>query len=330
MKSKSRNLLKAGIVLCIAALFIGTSTAALVQPTKTDVTKAKATIGINTKSSRDQFELKYYNPDTLQWVMGIQGGTPPYVWKTGIRLTQDEMALYSTWTLTAVNVAFGEDPLEGPMDVRIYVYDAGTQTNPGPIIVNDTTANLNGTQIITVPLTTPVPLAGHNELWIAVEYTQYTDKTHYAFLDTGPAVPYKGDWIYLNKKWSETRSPPGSADYNWGIGGVIEGQGLATIAIANVKGPIGIKADIQNTGDVDAQNVTYSMTVTGGLLGRINKTASGTDALLAAHATYPISIPMFFGFGKINIMITAFAKNAVEVTASKSAFVLGPLVIGIK
>jgi len=326
MKSKSRNLLKAGIVLCIAALFIGTSTAALVQPTDTTATKAKATIGINSKS-RDQFELKYYNTDTLQWVIGIQGGTPPYVWKAAIRLTQDEMALYNTWTLTAVNVAFGEDPAEGPVFARIYVYDTGTATKPGSIIVNDTTTMLNGTQLIPVNLTTPVPLAGHDELWIAVEYTQEQQATHYAFMDNGPAVRGKGDWIWLNNKWQETYS---SLDYNWGIGGIIEGQGLATIAIANVKGPIGIKADIQNTGDVDAQSVVWSMKVTGGVLGKINKTASGTDALLAAHATYPISIPMFFGFGKINIMITASAANAVEVTASKSAFVLGPLVIGIK
>jgi len=39
---------------------------------------------------------------------------------------------------------------------------------------------------------------------------------------------------------------------------------------------------------------------------------------------------MFFGFGKINIVITATAQNAIAVSASKSAFLLGPLVVGIK
>jgi hypothetical protein len=39
---------------------------------------------------------------------------------------------------------------------------------------------------------------------------------------------------------------------------------------------------------------------------------------------------MFFGFGKISIVITAKAQNANEVTITKSAFVLEPFVVGIK
>jgi hypothetical protein len=39
---------------------------------------------------------------------------------------------------------------------------------------------------------------------------------------------------------------------------------------------------------------------------------------------------MFIGFGKISIVITATADNAVAVSITKSAFLLGPLVVGIK
>ena len=106
MKSNSRKLLKAGIVMCLAALFIGTSTAAMVQPSNMLATSAKATTGIK-QSSRDQIELKYYDPNTLTNVVGIQGGSPPYVWKSAIRLTQTELSPYKDWNITNVVIGFG-------------------------------------------------------------------------------------------------------------------------------------------------------------------------------------------------------------------------------
>ncbi|DAC72167.1 MAG TPA: hypothetical protein DSN98_06680, partial [Thermoplasmata archaeon] len=146
----------------------------------------------------------------------------------------------------------------------------------------------------------------------------------------GGAVDGKGDWYYLNNAWGEIQT--GGADYdgNWGIGAIIEGAGMAQLAIGNIKGPIGIKADVQNAGTVDANNVQWTITVTGGLLKRVNTTATGTSPSLVASTSLPISVGMFFGFGKISIVITAKAQNAIEVSASKSAFLLGPMVIGIK
>jgi hypothetical protein len=327
MKSNSRKLLKAGIVVCLAALFIGTSTAAMVEPTSVTLGQVKAATGFK-QSSRDSIELKYY--DTPSWDVGISGGTPPYVWKSAIRLTQTELGTYKTWNITNVVIGFDQSAEEGPMNVTIFIYAKGTATHPGSVIVHDTWAVLNGTgQIITVPLVTPVSLspAGREEVWVAVQWTQAIEKTYYAVMDEGPAVLGKGDWINLGGGWQETHS---TMDYNWCIGAIVEGQGLATIAFANIKGPIGIKADVQNTGDVDATNVVWSMAVKGGILGRINVTKTGTDATLVAHQTLGISSGMFIGFGKISIVIKAHATNALEITATKSAFLLGPLVIGIK
>jgi hypothetical protein len=155
---------------------------------------------------------------------------------------------------------------------------------------------------------------------------------YYAWLDTttGPHVPQKGDFYYLNNAWGEIYT--GGADYdgNWGIGAIVEGSGLAELSIGNIKGPMGIKADISSIGVNDANNVQWSITVTGGLLKKVNKTATGTVATLAAGASTPISLGTFIGFGKINIAITVKAQNSLEVTAAKSAFLLGPFVIGIK
>jgi len=322
--------------MCIAVLFVGTSAAAIgSMPEKLSLTSTKKTTNFF-EPLRDETELKYYMEEGLSNVIGIQGGTGPYIWKSGIRLTQDEMAAYTDWTITDVNVAFSMDNgLTLPMDIRIYIYDKGTTpTRPGAIIVNDTTATLDITGVIRVPLVTPVDLAGHDELWVAVEWTQYDPGpgVYYAWMDTltGPAVDGKGDWIYLNSAWSETQTFGPDFDGNWGIGAIIEGAGLAELSIGNIKGPIGIKADLSNIGTNVANSVQWSISVTGGILGMINKTGTGTAATLNAGATTPMSVGMILGFGKISIVITADAQNANAVSAVKSAFVLGPLVIGIK
>lgn len=336
MKNTTKSFLKAGLVICIAALFVGTSAAAITYaPEKLSITSTQKTAIVNGQS-RDEIELKYYMEEGLSTVIGIQGGTGPYIWKTAIKLTQDEMAPYMTWTMTSVNVAFSYDNgLTGPMDVRIYIYDKGTiATRPGAIIVNDTTATFDTTGVINVPLVTPVDLAGHEDIWVAVEWTQWEPGpgVYYAWLDTltGPAVDGKGDWYYLNNAWGEIQTGGPDYDGNWGIGAIIEGEGLAELSIGNVKGPIGVKADVLNSGDVDATDIEWTMKATGGLLKRVNASATGVSASLLAGAALPISLGGIIGFGKISIVITAKAQNALEVSATKSAFLLGPFVLGIK
>ncbi len=335
MKNNTKKFLKAGLVMCIAVLFVGTSAAAITyNPEKISLVSTKKTATLF-GPMRDEVELKYYMEEGLTQVIGIQGGAGPYIWKTAIKLTQDEMAAYTDWTMTKVNVAFSADNGCPTIGVRIYVYDKGTvATRPGPIIVNDTTYTLDVTGVTTIPLVTPVNLSGHEDLWVAVEWTQYEPGpgVYYAWLDTGtgPAVDGKGDWYYLNNAWGEIQTGGPDYDGNWGIGAIVEGAGLAELSIGNIKGPMGIKADVSNIGVNDANNVQWSIEVTGGLLKMVNKTATGTAATLAAGASIPASLGTFIGFGKISIVITATAQNANDVSATKSAFLLGPFVIGIK
>ena len=302
-------------------------TAMMLEPSNAMLMKTKATIGIY-ESSRDQVELKYYDPNTLHNdYPGIEWA--PHVWKEGIRLTQTELARYRTWNLTQVIIGFAYFTVEGPMNIRIYIYEKGDATHPGNVIENDTTTTLNWTGLITVPLVTPVPIADNDEIWIAIEWNQtYWIKPYYTFWDAGPAVRGKGDWIYEYNQWQEGYNV--LVDSNWALGAVVEGQGLATLGIGNIKGPIGIKAEVQNTGDVDALNLTWSIVVKGGILDRINKTATGTATTLIAHMTLPINVLFLIGFGKITIAIDAKAINAAEVSVRKSAFLVGPFLIGIK
>ncbi len=334
MKNNTKKFLKAGVVLFIAVLFTATSVSAIGN------TQGLATFAATPKAStlapsRDTAELKYYFEENLSQVIGISGGTGPYIWKSAIRLTQEEMAAYATWTITTVNVAFSADNGVPTIDIRIYIYDKGSSdSRPGAIIVNDTTYTLDTTGVTPIPLVTPVPLAGHEELWVAIEWTQYEPGpgVYYAWLDdiTGPAIPKKSDWVYLNNQWSQLHIAAPTINGRWGIGAVVEGSGLAELAVINVKGPIGVKADVQNSGDADALNVQCTMKVTGGLLGLIDKTGTGSQATLTPGASVAVSSGMIIGFGKITIVITATADNAVAISATKTARVIGPLVIGIK
>jgi hypothetical protein len=312
-------------------LFVGTSAAAITYaPEKIAFASTTQTTTSN-GPSRDEIELKYYEEDGLSNVIGIT--TSPATWKTAIRLTQDEMAPYMDWTMKSVNVAFSADNGHPIIDIRIYIYDKGTEVTPGALLVSDTTATLDTTGVTNIPLVTPVDLAGHDDLWVAVEWYQ-VDPTpcYYAWIDclTGPHVPNKSDFVYLGSSWQQLHDPLPTVDGRWGIGAIVEGEGLAELTIGNVKGPMGVKADVSNIGVNDATNVEWTMKATGGLLKRVNASATGTSATLTAGSVLPISLGMFIGFGKISIVITAKALNAVQVSTTKSAFLLGPFVLGIK
>jgi len=217
---QTKSLMRKWLALTIVVLFVGTSLTTLVESSDATVTKTKAALRLH-ECSRDQIELHYYDPNTLIGVVGGPSGSPQ-IWRTAIRLTQTELAPHNTWNLTQVVIGFGEDPYEGPVNVTIIIYDTGTSTHPGNIIVDDTWAVLTGTALITVPLTTPVSLAGHNEIWVCVRWTQNHAMTQYAFIDAGPAVDGKGDWLFINNEWTELQQ--WGMESNWAIGAVVEGE----------------------------------------------------------------------------------------------------------
>jgi hypothetical protein len=329
MENRSKIFVKAEVVF-IVSLFVALTASAMASPfPKAFFSSTRQTMHHGVCSS-DETELKYYEEEGLSTVIGACNNG---VWKTAIRLTQDEMAAYSDWTMTKVNVAFSADNGCPYIYVRIYVFDKGaTSTKPGPIIVDDTIAKLDTTGITTIPLVTPVNLSGHEELWVAVEWNDTWDIGYYAWLDTvtGPHVPQKGDWYYLNNAWGEVYI--GGADYdgNWGIGAIIEGLGAAKLAIGNITGPLGITADVRNIGETNATNINWSINVTGGLFKRVNTMVTGTMATLAPGASFGIRMGLFFGFGKILIVISVKAQNALEITVKMYGFLCGPFVLQIK
>ena len=79
---------------------------------------------------------------------------------------------------------------------------------------------------------------------------------------------------------------------------------IPIIEIGTVSGGIGVSAIIKNTGSGDATDVSYSISATGGILGKINKVDSGTITVTAGGQE-TISLPMLIGLGKVTIDVTA-------------------------
>jgi hypothetical protein len=79
------------------------------------------------------------------------------------------------------------------------------------------------------------------------------------------------------------------------------------VEIGTVTGSIGkVSMEVKNTGTGAAANVAWSISVKGGMLGRINVTTTGVIATLAAGASETVQTDKFiFGLGSINIQLAA-------------------------
>jgi hypothetical protein len=89
------------------------------------------------------------------------------------------------------------------------------------------------------------------------------------------------------------------------------------IEITGITGGLGVTAEISNTGSAPATNVPWTITVTGGLLKRINVNKGDTILTLNHGDSTTVKTGPFLGFGKITIQVTAGTA-----TASKSGFQL--------
>lgn len=108
---------------------------------------------------------------------------------------------------------------------------------------------------------------------------------------------YDGDIYGI---WEDTRG----ANIDIYFGQVYESV-APKLDIISIKGPIGVTATIKNIGDAEATNVKWTIAVTGGLLGRINKDKNNTEGTLAIGGEIKINSGIILGFGKIAISVTA-------------------------
>ena len=73
------------------------------------------------------------------------------------------------------------------------------------------------------------------------------------------------------------------------------------LSIQNIKSGLGISLDISNNGDINATNIKWQITVTGGYLENIKKTTQGSITIPVGE-TRTVRTGLFLGFGPIKII----------------------------
>lgn len=111
------------------------------------------------------------------------------------------------------------------------------------------------------------------------------------------------------------------------------------LEISNIRGGIGkVLIDIKNTGDTVAEDLTSTISVTGGLFNKIDIyhecsgcSDCGTTLDPGAIKTESTGESGFiFGLGRVDVFVSVSATNAGEVTQTLNGIVIGALVIMIE
>jgi hypothetical protein len=103
---------------------------------------------------------------------------------------------------------------------------------------------------------------------------------------------------------------------------VSEGPRYPQLNITSITGGLGITTEVKNTGDCEATNVTTTITVTGGILKKINTTVTDIASLLAIDDVQSVKTGMFIGFGKITITVSSECAEGKSCTQTKEGFQL--------
>ncbi len=108
------------------------------------------------------------------------------------------------------------------------------------------------------------------------------------------------------------------------------------LEINDIRGIFGaVETDVKNIGEVTAEDISISIYVTGGILNNINIQhdcggCSQCGTTLASGSTKTestLEAGFIVGIGNIEITVSATASNAIEVSKTIDALVIGPFII---
>jgi len=249
-----------GSILLVAALLI-ISTVAVTANTTTKnlpVFLSQPILSPNTGGDNNP------NPRSTVWVH-FDNGAPShaigvgqaYTWEAAIRITSTEWSGRNHWNVTSVkfyhNAANGARPWNTG---NIKIYDQGTQSAPGAVLRTQA-YNVTGSGWRWVNLTQPVLINSSRDMWVSVQVVQKDNLEYPMTMDTGPAIPYKGDWAWLGS-WVELRLQSSPLNYNWNIW--VKTDGTNSTLIANAHGPYTgvVNVPIQFTGSATGGTLPYT------------------------------------------------------------------------
>jgi hypothetical protein len=97
----------------------------------------------------------------------------------------------------------------------------------------------------------------------------------------------------------------------------------------DIAGGLGVTANITNNGIINATNIQWTTTLTGGLI-FLGKTKSGTITSLAAGSSAIATDKPILGFGKTTIQIDVTCAEGATVTKTATGFVFLFFILGVK
>jgi hypothetical protein len=168
--------------------------------------------------TRQEDTIRYCDLTTYNAIGLTSGGTFEY----GIRLTIDELAAYAGDNLSAIvwNSYDGSSPTG-----VVKVYDAGSSTQPGPVLSQDSYTGASSAGWYRIDLTTPVTINGSTDLWCTVEVT-HPASTYPASVDAGPYIDEKSQWILYQGTWYELRDLNPAFVWNWQVMAIVTSGGV--------------------------------------------------------------------------------------------------------
>jgi len=243
--------------------------------------------------------------------------------EAAIRITPDELIDYNGWNLTGIIFYHNSEVTHSGL---VKIYDGVSEQWPAELITQEP-YTVTGTDWKIITLSTPVPLDLEGDVWVAVEITHEVGEIPLG-IDQGPAVPHKGAYFtYPGISWYEL--PRAGIDSNWNLGGIVS-NGKPAFKISNMRGVVGVSADIENIGIRDEEDIEWNIQISGGLLRRIDKTTQGLIPNFAVGDKVTIESDPIFGFGNVKISVNVHPVTSSVVSKNATGFLFGYFIFNIK
>ncbi|MBE3123139.1 MAG: choice-of-anchor J domain-containing protein [Thermoplasmata archaeon] len=164
-----------------------------------------------------------HSTQTKTWTTGdttnamSDGG---YLFEAAIRFNVTDMSAYNDWDINTVQFFKGYGTTAVPAcSGNIKVYSSTDPIQPETLITTQPWSAGVGSMWVDVILSSPVKIQPGLDYWVSVEYTAgYTSFP--AGCDIGPAVDFKGDWLWDEvTPWTEMQI--WGFNYNWNIKAVL-------------------------------------------------------------------------------------------------------------